>query len=266
MHSQSSNEVIFVKNIRSYTLNIAAMTICLASPSIFAAKAFDNNQTQEIQKIVHDYLVSNPDVLIEASNALREKEQQKAKTVAQSAITKLTKNIFQSSTSPTFGNNNGETTIVEFIDYQCGHCKNMSAIVKEIARDNKKVKIIVKELPIFGKTSNFAARAAVASFKQGADKYLALHDELLKESNPLDDEKVLSLAKKAGLNVEKLKTDMESESVQNEIRDNFTLAQEIGLLGTPAFIVGNKNGSKSEYIPGATSKEALLAAVKKVSG
>lgn len=253
-----------MKNIRSYTLSIAALTACLVSPTLFAA--FDSNQTQEIQKIVHDYLVTNPDVLIEASNSLREKEQQKAKGVAQTAITKLSKTIFHSANSPSFGNNNGDTTIVEFIDYQCGHCKTMNTIIKDIARENKKIKVVVKELPIFGKTSNFAARAAIASFKQGSDKYLALHDELLKESSPLDDEKVLALAKKAGVNTEKLKVDMESEAVQSEIRDNFSLAQEIGLLGTPAFVVGNKSGSKTEYIPGATSKEALVAAVKKVSG
>lgn len=255
-----------MKNFRPYTLSIASLIACLSSSTIFAAKAFDANQTQEIQQIVHDYLVSNPDVLIEASNALREKEQKKANTIAQNAISKLAKTIFQSPNSPSFGNNKAQTNIVEFIDYQCGHCKQMSAIVKQISKDDKNVKIIVKELPIFGKTSNYAARAAIAAYKQGSDKYLAFHDELLKENNPLDEDKVLALAKKAGLNVDKLKTDMDSDSVQNEIKENFSLAQEIGLLGTPAFIIGNKNGSKSEYIPGATSKEVLLAAVKKVNG
>lgn len=254
-----------MKNFRFYTLSIAAITACLSSSAVFA-KAFDNNQTQEIQKIVHDYLVTNPDVLIEASNSLREKEQKKANSIAQNAISKLSKNIFQSASSPSFGNNKAQISIVEFIDYQCGHCKQMSAIVKEISKDDKNVKIIVKELPIFGKTSNYAARAAIASYKQGSDKYLAFHEELLKESNPLDEDKVIALAKKAGVNIEKLKTDMDSDSVQNEIKENFSLAQEIGLLGTPAFIIGNKNGSKAEYIPGATSKEALLAAIKKVNG
>ena len=226
--------------------------------------AFNEQQTQEIQKIIRSYLISNPDVLIEASNALRAKEQQKAKAKALTAISKNTKAIFNSK-SPSFGNNNGGLVIVEFLDYQCGHCKKMSPIVKEISDENKNVKVIVKELPIFGKTSNLAARAAVAAYKQGTDKYLSFHQELLKQNSPLSEDKVFEVAKKAGVNVEKLKADIDAGDVKEQIQENFKLAQEIGLLGTPAFIIGNKDGSKTEYIPGATSKEALNKALEKVS-
>lgn len=254
-----------MKIIRTSILSALAIALSLSSMSVTAAdNMFTEKQTQEIQKIIRNYLITNPDVLIEASNALRAKEQQKAKAKAQTAIAKNAKTIFNGK-SPTFGNNDGELIIVEFLDYQCGHCKKMNAIVKEISNENKNVKVIIKELPIFGKTSNFAARAAVASNKQGADKYLAFHEELLKESSPLSEDKVFEIAKKAGVNVEKLKADMDADDVKSQIQDNFKLAQEIGLLGTPAFIIGTKEGTKTEYIPGATSKEALNQALEKVS-
>lgn len=254
-----------MKIIRKFILSAIAIALTLTSFNTLAAEnTFNEAQTQEIQKIIRNYLITNPDVLIEASNSLRAKEQQKAKAKALTAISKNTKTIFNSN-SPSFGNNDGELVIVEFLDYQCGHCKKMSAIVKEISDENKKVKVIIKELPIFGKTSNFAARAAVASNKQGTDKYLSFHQELLKENSPLNEDKVFEIAKKAGVNVEKLKADMDADDVKEQIQENFKLAQEIGLLGTPAFIVANKTGSKTEYIPGATSKETLTQALNKVS-
>lgn len=228
----------------------------------FAANDFTPTQTKAVEKIVHDYLVTNPEVLIEAGKALRAKEQKKASKKAQAAIKKNLKSIFNSPDSPTFGNKDGDVTIVEFLDYQCAHCKTMGPVVFDVLKQDNKLRFVVKELPIFGGTSNYAARAAIAAHKQDPKKFETFHKDLLAAPSKLSNDKVIAIAKKAGLDTDQLKKDIESKEVKAQITDNFRLAQELGLMGTPAFIISNRDGTKTEYMPGAITKERLTKTIK----
>jgi protein-disulfide isomerase len=228
-----------------------------------AASNFSPDQVKQIQQIVHDYLISNPQVLVEASQALQKQNEQQEQQFAQTAIQQNVQTLFNDPASPVAGNVNGTVTLVEFFDYQCGHCKEMNSIVEKAVKDNANLRLVFKELPIFGDDSQFAAKAALASVKQG--KYLAYHNALLAADNPLNKDKVFAVAKSVGLNVVQLKKDMDSPAIQAQLRANFKLAQALRLIGTPTFVVGNKALNQFRYIPGATSAENLQGMINDLS-
>ncbi len=228
------------------------------------ANTFTESQVKELQKIIHDYLVQNPQVLIEASQAYQEQELAKAKTKTQQAVSKNIKTLFNSPSSPTVGNLNGDVTAVEFLDYQCTHCKEMSTVIDNLIKSDNNLRVVVKELPIFGGSSKYAAQASIAAIKQGPDKFLAFHKGLLQAASPLTNEKILEIAKSSGLNTSQLQADMKNKAVEDQLNSNFKLAQDLGLLGTPAFIVVNRDGTHVEYVPGTVTIDNLKKAISKV--
>lgn len=246
------------------TVNTNTKTPNNSSISKTITATFSAEQVTELQKIIRNYLVKNPQVLIEASQAYQEQELAKAKTKTQQAIAKNTKSLFSAANSPTVGNVNGDVTVIEFLDYQCAHCKEMSAVLEGLIKSDSKLRVVVKELPIFGGSSKFAAQASLAAMKQGSDKFMSLHKAILETAAPLTNEKILEAAKKSGLNLVQLQTDMKDKTVDDQINANFKLAQELGLLGTPAFIVANRLGTHIEYIPGAVTLDSLQKTISKV--
>lgn len=235
--------------------------------AVAAEKAFNDKQVQEIQSIVHQYLVTHPEVLLEASKALQEKQQQSMMKQATGAIEKNSKALFDSN-SPMVGNPKGDVTIVEFFDYQCVHCKKMSPVIDTLLQQNKNLRVIYKEFPIFGKSSDYAARAALAAQKQ--DKYQAFHNALISKEQRLSKAVVIKTADEVGLNVNKLKADMKSPEIDKAIKENMHLAESLHLMGTPAFIVAQtpkgefKNGNKTFFVPGAASQENLQNLIEQV--
>jgi len=236
------------------------MASLLSSSWVFAADQaqFNPEQKAAIEKIVHDYLVTNPNVLIEASQALRSQEQQKMLKQAEKAITQNAKQLFNAKLSPVVGNKKGNVTLVEFFDYQCIHCKQMTSVIKQLKTNDKKLRIVYKEFPIFGANSQFAAKAAIASVKQG--KYAAFHNALMNVKQALNKDKVMQIAKSVGLNTKRLAKDMKDPAIQKELDANLKLAQKMGIIGTPAFVVAKnpfKKSQKAYFVPGATSKAML---------
>ena len=244
-------------NVKNKALISLLLPLTLASGAALAqnSSSFNPNQTKEIQQIIHDYLVKNPQVLIEASQALQQQQMAQMQKTASKAITENARDLFNNSTSPVVGNPNGDVTVVEFMDYQCPHCKEMNPVIDGLIKTDGNLRVVYKELPIFGATSEFAAKAALASIKQG--KYQAFHAALMADQNPLSKDEVLKLAREVGLNTDKLSKDAEDTQISQQLKDNNALAQKLGLMGTPAFIVGRRDGSKTAFIPGTTNQQSL---------
>lgn len=258
-------------NIRNTAFSIiAASALGMASMATLAATAtaptstFNSDQKQQIEQVIHDYLVTKPEVLIEASKALQQKQMSDVSSKAKAGIVKNAASLFSTVKAPTFGDATGDITIVEFLDYQCGHCKQMSPVIAELLKADPKVQVVIRGLPLFGDVSKSATKAVIASTKQGTDKFVKFHDALLTTTDQLSDKTIFNIAKKTGLNVAKLKKDMASKEVEDQIAENFRLAKEIGLMGTPAFVLGNRDYSKTEFIPGATSKDDLTVLIAKI--
>lgn len=232
--------------------------------SVFAqSTSFNPQQVQDIRKIVHDYLVQNPEVLIEVSQVLQERETAKQQQAALKAIGENKDLLFKDKGSPTIGAADGNPVIVEFFDYQCGHCKEMQPVIDALFKQNKNLKVILKELPIFGNDSQYAAQAALAAAKQG--KYAVFHQALFKAPNPLTKDKIMQLAKSIGLDTKKLSSDMNSPEIKKQIRDNFQLAQKLKLVGTPAMVIANKDLTKFEFVPGTDTQENLQKLIQSVN-
>ncbi|MBI2786512.1 MAG: DsbA family protein [Legionella longbeachae] len=254
-------------------LTIGALTASLVSPSIMAADAtttpISDAQKKDIEKVVHDYLVANPEVLLEASQALQQKQQQNMQQQAQSAIKDNTDQLFKGKTT-VVGNPKGNVTIVEFFDYQCIHCKKMSPVIESLIKKDSDLRVIYKEFPIFGKSSELASRAALAAGMQG--KYLAMHNALIAVDKRLTDRIVMDTAKSVGLDMKKLKTDMQSKEVTTDLDANRELAEKLHLMGTPAFVIAStpdgkfKAGTEPSFIPGAATEESLQELIKKAAG
>lgn len=245
------------------TTSMALLTSALGYASDKSAGPFSPSQQQEIQKIVHDYLVNNPEILIEASQALQTKEMAKAKTQALSGITNNKQKLFNDPNAPTAGNADGNVILVEFFDYQCVHCKEMQPSIEKLLSSNSNVKIIYKEFPIFGAASNYASQAALAAAKQ--HKYLEFHNALFKASGPLNEGKIQEIAKSVGLNVEQLKKDMNDPAVKQELADNYDLAKALSLVGTPSFVLSNKAMTQFDFIPGAAPADLFQKAVDDIA-
>ncbi|WP_419419119.1 DsbA family protein [Legionella sp. D16C41] len=256
----------------------SALMATMVSPTLMAASnssdtnsttmnsSFTDAQKKDIQKIVHDYLVSNPDVLIEVSQALQQKQQQNMQQEAQQAISQNTQQLFNDPLT-VVGNPKGDVTLVEFFDYQCIHCKKMSPVIDELIKKNSNLRVIYKEFPIFGKSSDNASRAALAAAMQG--KYLQMHEALFKQDQRLNDQLIDSAAKSIGLDMNKFKTDMNSKTVTDALDANRQLADKLRLMGTPAFVIGStpsgqfKQGTQPTFIPGAASPETLQDLISK---
>lgn len=253
-------------------INRLAASALLISMGTTTVMAGDSNitpaQKADIEKIVHDYLLSNPEVLIEASQVLQQKQQQSMQVQAQSAIVENAHQLFNDKMT-TVGAPKGNVTLVEFFDYQCIHCKKMAPVISELVKNDKNLRVIYKEFPIFGKSSDKASRAALAAAMQG--KYLPMHEALIKQDKRLTDDIIMNAAKSIGLNMDKFKTDMTSKAVSDILNANRQLAEKLHLMGTPAFIVAStpdgkfKEGTQPAFIPGAASEETLQDLIKKAN-
>lgn len=166
--------------------------------------------------------------------------------------------LFHQPNDPIAGNPNGTVTVVEFFDYGCAHCLTMANTVASIIKNNPHVRFVFKETPMNGPTIEYATRAALAANKQG--KYFQFSHALLATHGRLTKERILTIAKAKGIDVEKLKTDMFEAGITNQIRGNFQLWHNYHLTGTPSFFIGRSN-SKSlnhvRYVLGEMSQREL---------
>ncbi|MFC3909884.1 DsbA family protein [Legionella dresdenensis] len=248
----------------------AASALAMAmAPAVMADNStMSDAQKKAVEKVVHDYLVNNPEVLIEASQALQQKQQQTMQEQAKSAISANADQLFTDKMT-VVGNPKGNVTLVEFFDYQCIHCKKMAPVLGDLAKQDNNLRIIYKEFPIFGKSSETASRAALAAAMQG--KYLAMHEALLKQDKRLNDQIIDDVAKSIGLDMTKFKADMNSQAVTDALEANRQLAEKLRLMGTPAFIIAStpagqfKTGTQPAFIPGAASADSLKELIKKAS-
>lgn len=248
------------------------------APSIYADTASSNSftpeQTTQIQKIVHDYLVKNPQVLVEVATALQNQQLAQQNQQAMKALPDNAKALFYDQTSPVVGNPNGNVTVVEFFDYQCPHCKNAAIAMNKLLASDNNVRIVYKQLPIFGANSEYAARAALAANEQG--KFVELHNALMKAQSSLNKDLILNIASNLGINIEKLQKDMNTPVINNELKRNFDLANAFNFPGTPAFVIARipvgqaatnaAPPSTAYFLPGEVSAQDLQKYVSKARG
>ncbi len=209
----------------------------LALPSA-AGEDIKPGQTKAVEKIIRDYLIQNPEIIVEALEAYRKKQEQAEADATGKTLAARKAELHRDPGSPVGGDPGGDVVVIEFFDYRCGVCKRVHPIVAELMRTDKKIRRVYKEWPILGPKSVFAARAALASRRQG--KYFVFHNALMEASRSLTPALVITIAKKVGIDDKRLRRDMENPEIDAILKRNFALAEALKLRGTPSFVIGDE--------------------------
>ncbi|MBV9079080.1 MAG: DsbA family protein [Methylobacteriaceae bacterium] len=235
-----------------------ALAASVAVAPAASAQVFDARQREAIEKIVKDYLIAHPEVLQEAIGEL-ERRQQEAQKVAQSAGIREMRETIAKTAQVGTGNPQGDVTLVEFFDYNCGYCKRALGDVQALAKSDPKLRIVLKDLAVLGPDSVEASRVALAVAQQiSGEKMFDYHVRLLGSRGRANGERALAVAKEMGLDMARLQRDLDAPVVKAAIQDNAALAEKLGINGTPAFILGD------EVISGAVGQEPLRQAIASV--
>ncbi|NIA68773.1 DsbA family protein [Pelagibius litoralis] len=214
-----------------------------------AAKEFSAGETEAFQKMVREYLLQNPEIIVEALQTY-EQRQQLAETERQrEALIAERSNLNEDPLSPVLGNPEGDVTVVEFFDYRCPYCRRAAEVLQELVAEDPNVRLVMKEYPILSQESVEAARAALAAAKQ--DKYESFHFTLMETGGSMSEAEVMAVAQATGLDVERLQRDMQLPEIEEALRRNYALAETVGITGTPAMVIG------TALVPGVVSLERL---------
>jgi protein-disulfide isomerase len=222
-----------------------------AAPVAAPAQSFTDAQRSDIETIVKTYLIAHPEVLEEAMNELSKRQAAAEAQKHEESITKNASAIFNSPRGVVLGNKDGDVTFVEFFDYNCGYCKRAMADMLDLLKNDSKLKVVLKEFPVLSEGSVEAAKVAVAARMQDPKKYLDFHQKLLGGRGPADKARAMAAAKDAGYDTARIEKDLASPEVKATIEENFKLAEEMGLNGTPSYVIGK------QIVVGAVGLEGL---------
>ena len=201
------------------------------------AAEIPTEQRQAIEGIIHDYLLHNPDVLIEALHGAEDKLNREADANAEKVLSDQRREIFDDPATPVGGNPRGDVTIVEFFDYRCPYCKQVLPSLQALLKEDQKLRFLYKEMPVLGPQSVTAAHAALAAQRQG--KYEAFHAAMMGTKGQISADTVDKIAEAVDLDVNWLKQDMASPEFLQTLKANVALAHALNIHGTPGFIIGN---------------------------
>ena len=232
-----------MKKIILNTLSIFSIIFIFASPS------HANQMSQEkIEQIIENFLIKNPQLLRSVlDDYKKDTELEKKKNAIESLKSLKNPGIFQK---------NADVTIYEFFDYNCGYCKSVVKTIMETISEDKRINFVFVEFPILSQESYTASVAALASQKQNL--YNKFHLSLMKIRGKVDNQKVFKTANEIGLDIQKLKIDINNSDIAKRLNQNREIAKLLNLNGTPAFII------EDVIYPGALTKENLKEIIKKV--
>ena len=242
----------------SLFIGFAVMAILLVQTPLLAADSSKAQQssdpeTARIEKIIRNYLLRNPELMLEVMQKLeaRQKAEEEADMVGK--IWNNRDALFASADDFVV-NPKGKVPVVEFFDYQCGYCKRFLPTMARLLKADQGVRFVFKEFPILGPVSLTASQAALAAKMQG--KYRVFHDTVMGLRRRLTEAAVYQTAEDVGLDVARLKRDMKSPEISRIIKANRDLAASMGIRGTPSLVVGEK------MVPGAIGYDQLVALVE----
>lgn len=227
-----------------------AAAVCVFAAGAAIAQSFTPQQRSEIEAIIRDYFIKHPE-MIEELQTLAQSEKMKR------VITENKQTLFNSQHQVTLGNPNGDVTMVEFFDYNCGFCKRALDDMLTLIKSDPKLKVVLKEMPVLSQGSLEAAQVAVAFAMQdkSGKRYLDFHQRLLTGRGQADKARALAVAKEVGADMAKIEKDMNSADVKAALQESFALAEALGFQGTPSYVIGN------EAVVGAVGFKELQAKI-----
>jgi protein-disulfide isomerase len=241
--------------------HLIALIFALSIVSPSYADSFSAGQKSDIENIIHQYLSDHPEILQEMATKLEEKTKLAETTQRTQTLNSKKADIFHNPGDAVVGNPKGDVTIVEFFDYNCGWCKKSITEMQSLVKTDKQIRVVMKEFPIFGEGSEYGAKAALASVKQG--KYWQFHQALFASATKVTPEVVDQIAKEQGLDLAKLKSDMKDPTILATMQKNQLLAQALAISGTPGFVIDDQ--LSPGYLP-LDGLQAIVATVRANGG
>jgi protein-disulfide isomerase len=238
---------------------IAALAIGVWSPASAQAPVFNDQQRKAMHEIIKDYIMKNPDVVQEALVELDRRQKEGERSARLKIIQDANSPLFTAKHNAVFGNPNGDVTIVEFFDYNCGFCKRALGDLQKMIGEDKNLRVIVKDFPVLGQGSVEAASVSLALKQQiASDKVWLFHQKLLSARGAVGRQQALDAAKDVGADMTRLQKDMDSPPVRSAIEENIQVADSLGLTGTPSYVVGD------EIVVGAVGFAELKSRVENI--
>ena len=222
-----------------------ALMSAVSNPSQ-AVAGLDAGEKAEIQKMIETYILENPEILRDTLTALAQREEKQKKQLAFELVQ-------MDGNDPVLGNPNGDVTIYEFSDYNCGYCKRLFTTLQEVLNEDSNIRLVLKEFPILAESSFYAAQTALAMDMQ--NKFQPYHIGLMNVRGRLDERLIDRVAEQAGANMSQLALDRQNPQIIASLRANQQAAQSLEIGGTPALIIGQN------IIPGAISKAEIFALI-----
>ena len=250
---------LVARMLRPVGLALALGASVAALPALAQNAPFSPDQRKAVVDLIRETLMKNPEIIQEALIELEKRNTVAQAEAQQNAVKSEQARLVDPKTSAVVGNPQGDVTLVEFMDYNCGFCKRAMEDVRTLAKDDPKLKVVIKDFPILGPDSVEASRVAVAAMSQlQGPKYFEFHNRLMGSKGRVNGATALGIARELGADVEKLKKEMDSPATRAVIEDTVALGDRLGLTGTPAFIVGN------EVVFGAVGAPALKQKIEAV--
>ncbi len=203
---------------------------------------------------VREYLLEHPEVIMEAAQRFEAHQQEREESEVQKILKARADEVLRDADSPVGGNPQGNVSLIEFFDYNCPYCRRVAPVMIDAEKADPQLRIVYKEFPILGPNSTLAAKAALAVHRQG--KYLAFHQGLMQVRGTVDEAQVLDVATKIGVDIERMKSDMNDPTIQAAIEKNLALAQGLRINGTPGFVIGE------QILRGATDLKTLQGLIR----
>jgi protein-disulfide isomerase len=238
---------------RPFAVALLALVLAWSAAALAQAPSFNADQRRDIERIVKEYLLSNPELLQDVMSELEKRQATAEAEKHRAGVKEHSATLFASPRQVTLGNPQGDVTVVEFFDYNCSYCKRAMNDMLELLKNDGKLKFVLKEFPVLGEGSIQAAQVAAAVRMQdkSGKKYLEFHQKLLGGRGQADRTRALAAAKDVGLDMARLEKDMASDEVKATLEESFKLADALGLNGTPSYVVG------TDVVVGAVGFEKL---------
>lgn len=207
-----------------------------------------------LNPMIEQFLLNDPKVLQRVSTALEETLRAEETARSETALAEFRDKIFNAPDQIVLGNPEGDVTLVEFFDYNCGYCRAALPDLAALLEEDPNLKVILKEFPILSNESIDAARVAILVGQSDAS-YWNFHSALFSSRGKVDKAAALAAAQDLGLSPVELELKMGDASVAQTIQASYEIAQALGISGTPTYIIGN------EIIPGAIGADELRARI-----
>lgn len=234
---------------------MAALLIGMSTALPLPAAALDDAQKQEFGSFIREYLLANPEIVEEMQQALEIKKEADSRVMAQTAITDNRDAIFNAPEDIVLGNPDGDVTVVEFYDYNCGFCKRAMNDMIALLDKDPNVRFVLKEFPILGPDSLAAHRVAMSFRALAPEKYGDYHMKLLGADVRATESHAIEMAKDFGVDETALRAGMDDPAIDKSIRQTYELANALGISGTPSFVIGD------EAVFGAVGEDVLLGKI-----